>query len=244
VSVPAPRSPQALLEATGVHVSYGESRVIFGIDVCVQAGETVALLGRNGAGKTTLIRALFGLLRPKAGRMVIDGSDVTGSSPDRIALAGLALVPEGRGIFPNLTVKENLVMAARPGFGGEQPWSLPRVLALFPQLAERLQSFGDRLSGGEQQMLAIGRALMTNPRLLVLDEATEGLAPRVRQRIWSVMATIKAAGIATLIVDRDLTDLLAIADRCYILARGVVVYDGPSAELVRRPEIHVRHLGV
>jgi branched-chain amino acid transport system ATP-binding protein len=233
-----------LLEAEELHTYYGASHVLHGVSLGVAAGECVSLLGRNGMGKTTTLRSLFGLTPPRRGRVRIRGRDMTAAAPHAVAREGLALVPEGRGIFPNLSVRENLIMAARPGRDGRADWTLARVLALFPPLHERLAHMGDQLSGGEQQMLSIGRALMTNPELLILDEATEGLAPLVRREIWSVLRRIKAAGIATLIVDKDIRTLFSVCDRCLILAKGQVVYSGPAAELAANPDIHVRYLGV
>ena len=234
----------AILEVDGLHTYYGASHVLHGIDFAIRRGESLSLMGRNGMGKTTTIRSLFGLTPPRRGNVRIFGEDAAGLRPHAIARRGLALVPEGRGIFPNLTVVENLIMAARPGRDGTTPWTLDRVFETFPRLAERSRSMGDRLSGGEQQMLSIGRALMTSPDLLVLDEATEGLAPLVRNEIWSVIRRIKAAGIATIIVDKDVKALLSVCDRCLILAKGRVVYSGAAAELEGNPEIHRKHLGI
>jgi len=234
----------AFLEVAGLHTYYGASHVLHGLDFSVGRGETVSLMGRNGMGKTTTIRSIFGLTRPRRGAVRVAGREVTGQAPNRIARAGLALVPEGRGIFPNLSVVENLVMAARPGRGSRADWTEQRVFEVFPRLAERRLSMGNQLSGGEQQMLAIGRALMTNPELLVLDEATEGLAPLIRREIWRVIREIKETGIATLIVDKDLEALLSLCDRCLILAKGELVYAGTAAELAANPDVHVRYLGV
>jgi branched-chain amino acid transport system ATP-binding protein len=233
-----------ILEAVDLHTYYGASHVLHGVSLAVGRGECVSLLGRNGMGKTTTLRSVFGLTPPRRGRVRIRGRDVTGAAPQVIARDGLALVPEGRGVFPNLTVRENLVMAARPGRDGRADWTLDRVLELFPQLRERLGHMGSQLSGGEQQMLSIGRALMTNPELLILDEATEGLAPLIRRDIWSVIRRIKAAGIATLIVDKDIRTLFTVSDRCVILSKGQVVYSGAAAELAANPEVHLRYLGV
>ncbi|MEW5728012.1 MAG: ABC transporter ATP-binding protein [Pseudomonadota bacterium] len=224
-----------VLEASGIHVFYGASHVLRGVDLRVATGETVALTGRNGMGKSTLLKAVMGLVPPRAGRVAVDGADVTGSEPHAIARRGIGYVPEGRGIFPTLDVRETLVMAARPGPDGRRDWTLERVLDTFPRLAERLSHRGGHLSGGEQQMLAIGRALMTNPRLLILDEATEGLAPLVRREIWTVIRAIKATGIATVVVDKNLDVLLGLADRFVTLVKGEVVHDGPGdAEILRR----------
>jgi len=233
-----------ILEVEGLHTFYGVSHVLHGIGFSVGRGEAVSLMGRNGMGKTTTIRSVFGLTPPRRGEVRVDGREVTGQAPNRIARAGLALVPEGRGIFPNLSAIENLVMAARPGRDGRADWTLERVFEVFPRLAERRSNMGDQLSGGEQQMLAVGRALMTNPELLVLDEATEGLAPLIRREIWRVLGHIKESGIATLIVDKDLKALLSLCDRCLILSKGEIVYAGTAAELAANPGVHVRYLGV
>jgi branched-chain amino acid transport system ATP-binding protein len=233
-----------LLQGEGLHTYYGASHVLHGVDFAVRSGETVGLLGRNGMGKTTLLRSLLGLTRPRRGTVRVRGADVTRAAPHRIARAGIAYVPEGRGIFPNLSVRENLVMAARPGPDGRRDWDFERVMATFPRLAERLDHGGGQLSGGEQQMLTIGRALMTNPDLLILDEATEGLAPLVVREIWRVIGTIRATGIAVVIVDKNHAQINALADRSVILVKGRTVFDGPPAELRRQPEILRRHLGV
>jgi branched-chain amino acid transport system ATP-binding protein len=232
------------LEVDSIHTYYGASHILNGVNLRVEPGESLSLMGRNGMGKTTTIRTIFGLTPAVQGTVSVFGRDVSKSSPNQIARAGLALVPEGRGIFPNLSVKENLVMAARPGADGSEHWTLDRVLALFPRLAQRLPHLGTTLSGGEQQMLSIGRALLTNPTLLVLDEATEGLAPLVRQEIWTVLSEIKDAGVATIVVDKDLRALLAVCDRSMILAKGRVVFEGTAQELANNPEVHRRHLGV
>ncbi len=237
-------SDPPVVEARGLHAYYDTSHILHGIDLTVGRGETVSLMGRNGMGKTTTLRTLFGLVRPRRGSVHIHGRDMTGAAPHRVAQEGIALVPEGRGIFPNLTVLENLVMAARPGRGGGTTWTLDGVLELFPRLGERLRHMGGQLSGGEQQMLAIGRALMTNPDLLILDEATEGLAPLIRREIWAVIRRLKAAGIATLIVDKDVAALAGIADRCVVVAKGRVVYGGTPAALSADRDVMIRHLGV
>jgi len=235
---------ETLIEATGLHTYYGSSHVLRGIDFHVARGETVGLFGRNGMGKTTLLRTLLGQLEPRAGTVRVRGRDMTGAKPERIARQGIAYVPEGRGIFPNLSVRENLVMAARAGVGGDRSWTLERALSTFPRLGERLAHRGDQLSGGEQQMLAIGRALLTNPDLLVLDEATEGLAPLIAHETWRVLATLREAGVASVLVDRNVGTVLAHADRGVILVKGEVVADLPSAELRARSELLHRHLGV
>jgi branched-chain amino acid transport system ATP-binding protein len=233
-----------IVTAEGLHTYYGASHILHGIDLVVRPGETVSLLGRNGMGKTTTLRSLVGLTPPKRGRILIHGQEMTGAPPHRIAREGIAFVPEDRGIFPNLTVRENLVMAARPGRDGRDDWSYDRVLELFPRLRERLGNLGNQLSGGEQQMLTVARALLTNPELIILDEATEGLAPLIRQEIWRVIREIRATGMASIIVDKDIKALLKVADRCLILAKGRLVYQGTAAELEANPEVHVQHLGV
>jgi branched-chain amino acid transport system ATP-binding protein len=233
-----------LVEATGLHTYYGSSHVLHGVDFSVGRGETVALMGRNGMGKTTLLRSLLGLTPPARGRVAIDGRDMTGARPHQIAREGIALVPEGRGIFPNLSVREHLVMAARPGRDGRRDWTLERVLETFPRLAERLDHGGAQLSGGEQQMLTIGRALMTNPGLLILDEATEGLAPIISREIWAILRTIRATGIAAVIVDKNHAAVTAVADRAVILVKGRVVFADTAAALRARPDVLQRHLGV
>ncbi len=235
---------EPILEVKGLHTYYGASHILHGIDFTVHRSEALSLMGRNGMGKTTTIRSIFGLAPPRRGTVRIKGQDMTGASPHRVARLGLALVPEGRGIFPNLSVTENLVMAARPGCDGRLDWTLDRVLETFPRLSQRLGNMGNQLSGGEQQMLSIGRALLTNPDLLILDEATEGMAPLIRKEIWSVIARIKEAGIATIIVDKDVKALLGVCDQCLILAKGRVVYRGEARELDENPEIHVNYLGV
>jgi branched-chain amino acid transport system ATP-binding protein len=222
----------AFLDARGVNAWYGSSHVLHGVDLQVAAGETVGLLGRNGMGKSTLIRALLGHVKQRAGQVSVAGADMSRAAPHQMALAGVGYVPEGRGIFPNLTVRENLVMAARPAPDGTAAWTLERVLALFPRLAQRLAHAGASLSGGEQQMLSIGRALMTHPRLVILDEATEGLAPMIVQDVWRVIAEIRAAGIATLIVDRDYRRVAERSDRLVVLQKGRVALTGPSRELL------------
>jgi branched-chain amino acid transport system ATP-binding protein len=204
----------------------------------------VALLGRNGMGKTTTLRSIVGLTPPRRGEVRIRGRDMTGAPPHAIAREGIALVPEGRGIFHNLTVKEHLVMAAGPGRDGRRTWTLENVLELFPRLSERLSHFGNRLSGGEQQMLTIGRALMTNPDVLILDEATEGLAPLMRQEIWRVIRRLREQGLATVIVDKNVTTLLDLADWAVMLVKGSVVFSGTAADLKERPDLLSTHLGV
>ena len=223
---------EALLDAKGVHAWYGSSHVLHGVDLRIDAGETVGLLGRNGMGKTTLIRTLLGHVKQREGAVRVAGEDMSRAAPHSIARRGIGYVPEGRGIFPNLTVRENLVMAARPAPDGKSIWTLERLLAIFPRLALRLAHPGAALSGGEQQMLSIGRALMTHPRLVILDEATEGLAPLVVQEVWRIVAEIRAAGIATLIVDRDYRHVAERSDRVVVLQKGSVALAGPSRELL------------
>ena len=224
---------ESLLEARELHTYYGASHILHGVDFRIDAGETVGLMGRNGMGKSTLIRSMLGLVKPRDGEVRVRGSPMTGADPFRVARQGIAYVPEGRGIFPNLTVRENLVMAARAGVDGRRDWTYERALATFPRLAERLDHGGGQLSGGEQQMLTIGRALMTNPDLLILDEATEGLAPLIAREIWRIVGDIRAHGIATLIVDKNYRAVTAIADRNVILVKGRVVFEGASGELSR-----------
>jgi branched-chain amino acid transport system ATP-binding protein len=208
------------------------------------AAASIGLLGRNGMGKTTLIRSLMGYVRPASGRVKLDGDDVTGWAPEKMARRGIGYVPEGRGIFPNLSVRENLVMSARAGIDGKRAWTFDRVMATFPRLTERLSHGGQQLSGGEQQMLSIGRALMTNPRLLILDEATEGLAPLIVAEIWRVIADIRTTGIATLIVDRDWRKVLGHTDQAVVMEKGKIVRQGPSAGLLAEPEVLEELLGV
>ena len=235
---------ESLLEARELHAYYGASHVLHGVDFRIDRGETVGLMGRNGMGKSTLIRSMLGLVKPRHGEVRVCGSTMTGAEPHLVARQGIAYVPEGRGIFPNLTVRENLVMAARSGPDGRRCWTLPRVLSTFPRLAERLDYDGAQLSGGEQQMLTIGRALLTNPDLLILDEATEGLAPQIAREIWRILGDIRAHGIATLIVDKNYRSVTAIADRNVILVKGRVVFEGDSRTLLAQPETLHRHLGV
>jgi branched-chain amino acid transport system ATP-binding protein len=235
---------EVLLEARGLHAYYGASHILHGIDFLIRKGETVGLMGRNGMGKTTLIRSMLGLISPRRGEVLIRGRKMTGAAPYLVARQGVAYVPEGRGIFANLTVRENLVMPARPGTNGRCDWTLDRVLATFPILADRMKLGGAQLSGGEQQMLTIGRALMTNPDLLILDEATEGLAPLISHEIWRIIAEIRASGISTIIVDKNHAAITAIADRNLILVKGRIVFAGSSDQMHSQPDIVHQHLGV
>jgi len=233
-----------MLTVEGLETAYGLSQVLFGVDLRVGAGEVVTLLGRNGMGKTTTVHSIMGIVRARAGTVWFDGKPLHGLASYRVAQAGLGLVPEGRQVFPNLTVRENLVATAANRAGGRDRWTLERVYALFPHLQARASNYGTQLSGGEQQMLAIGRALMTNPRLLLLDEATEGLAPLVRAEIYRAIARLKAEGLSILIIDKDVRALSRVADRHYILEKGRVVWTGTSAELAAQPEVQHRYLGV
>jgi branched-chain amino acid transport system ATP-binding protein len=233
-----------LLDASGLHAYYGDSHVLQGVSIAIGAREAVGLLGRNGMGKTTLIRCLMGYVAATQGRVRWQGTDVTGAPPERMARRGIGYVPEGRAIFPNLSVRENLLMAARPGPDGRNDWTFERVLQTFPRLGQRLSHGGQQLSGGEQQMLAIGRALMTNPLLLVLDEATEGLAPLIVAEIWRVVAQIRATGISTLIVDRNVRSVLAHTDRALVMEKGRIVLEDASASLAASPQSLADLLGV
>ncbi len=233
-----------MLRLSGVESGYGASQVLFGMTLEVAAGEVVTLLGRNGMGKTTTVRSIMGIVVPRAGEIHFADRPIHGLPSFRIAAAGLGLVPEGRQIFPNLTVRENLVATAANRSGVAEPWTLTRVYALFPPLAARRKAMGSQLSGGEQQMLAIGRALMTNPRLLILDEATEGLAPLIRREIWRCLESLKAAAQSILVIDKNIAALARIADRHYIVEKGVVVWTGTSAELTADPAMQRRYLGV
>jgi branched-chain amino acid transport system ATP-binding protein len=233
-----------LLTLTDLHARYGDSHVLRGVTLAIPAGRSLGLLGRNGMGKTTLIRTALGYVGAAGGSVAWQGRAMTGAPPEKMARLGIGYVPEGRGIFPNLSVRENLVMTARPGPDGSRTWTLERVLATFPRLAERLGHGGQQLSGGEQQMLSIGRALLTNPRLLILDEATEGLAPLVVAEIWKTIAAIRDTGIATLIVDRNARAVLAHTDDAVVLEKGLVVAAGPSSELGADTASLARYLGV
>ena len=233
-----------LLELSGVETCYGHSQVLFGISLAVSPGEMVTLMGRNGMGKTTTVRSIMGLTPATAGAIRFDGQAIEALASYRIAQLGLGLVPEGRQIFPNLTARENLVATAAGRDGAKNPWTLDKVCALFPRLAESIGSMGNLLSGGEQQMLAIGRALMTNPRLLILDEATEGLAPLIRAEIWRCLGRLKAEGLAILVIDKNVQALTRLADRHYLIERGRVVWTGTSPELAAAPDVQRRYLGV
>jgi branched-chain amino acid transport system ATP-binding protein len=233
-----------MLRVEGLQTSYGRSQVLFGVDLAVGQGEVVTLLGRNGMGKTTTVRSIMGMTKPHAGSITFAGAELRGLAPYRIARRGLGLVPEGRGIFTDLTVRENLTATAGRGRSGKATWTLDTVTALFPWIAERRQQLGASLSGGEQQMLAIARALMTNPELLILDEATEGLAPVIRQAIWQVLRKLKDAGQSIFLIDKNLREVLRLADRHYVIERGRVMWSGTSGELAANyAHIH-RFLGV
>ena len=236
------RSSGAILDLDGIETCYGQSQVLFGISLTIAPGEMVTLMGRNGMGKTTTVRSIMGLTPARAGSVRFLGQEIRGLPSYRVAQLGIGLVPEGRQIFPNLSVRENLVVTAVKRDGGA--WSLERVYELFPRLAERETSMGNQLSGGEQQMLAVGRALMTNPRLLILDEATEGLAPLIRQEIWRCLARLKQSGLAILVIDKNVEALMRVADRHFLIERGRVVWSGASAELAANPDVQHRYLGV
>ncbi|MEB2348895.1 MAG: ABC transporter ATP-binding protein [Comamonadaceae bacterium] len=229
--------PQAMLQAQGLHAWYGSSHVLHGVDLEIRQGETVGLLGRNGMGKSTLIRSLLGHVAQREGSIRLLGRDVSTAKPHEVARLGVAYVPEGRGVFGNLTVRENLIMAERPGRDGRADWNLARVLETFPRLAERIDQLGARLSGGEQQMLSIGRALMTHPELVILDEATEGLAPLIVREIWRVIDEIKHGGMAVLIVDRDWHRVLSRSNRACVLQKGQVVLQGDAQDLLVDPRL-------
>jgi branched-chain amino acid transport system ATP-binding protein len=234
---------ETFLEARDIHAWYGSSHILHGVGIAIARGETVGLLGRNGMGKSTLIRTLLGHVTQREGSIRIDGHDLSRARPHEVARRGVAYVPEGRGVFPNLSVRENLVMAARAGRDGRKDWTYERVMSTFPRLAERVNNLGSQLSGGEQQMLSIGRALMTHPELVILDEATEGLAPLIVAEICRVIADIRKSGIATLIVDRDYRKVLAQADRAIVLQKGQVVLQGPADEMAAAPAL-ATYLGV
>ena len=244
MSEQAPASGEKLLQLDSIETCYGLSQVLFKLSLAIAPGEMVTLMGRNGMGKTTTIRSILGLTPARAGSIRFRGREIRALPSYRIAQLGIGLVPEGRQIFPNLTARENLVAAAANRLDARDPWTLDKVCDLFPRLAERLSGMGNLLSGGEQQMLAIGRALMTNPQLMILDEATEGLAPLIRDDIWRCLARLKAEGQAVLVVDKNVDALTEIADRHYIIERGRVVWTGNSAELVAAPDVGHRYLGI
>jgi branched-chain amino acid transport system ATP-binding protein len=232
-----------LIEATGVQAWYGSSHVLRGVDLQLAEGETLGLLGRNGMGKSTLIRSLLGHVKQRRGHIQVAGRDCSSARPHEVARLGIAYVPEGRGIFPNLTVREHLQMTARPGADGRSEWTFDRILQTFPRLSERLGNLGSQLSGGEQQMLSIGRALMTHPKAIILDEATEGLAPLIVDEIWRVIATIRASGIATIVVDRDYRRVLSQSDRVIVLQKGQAVLQGDRERVQNDPALG-SYLGV
>ena len=234
----------ALVAASNLNTYYDDSHILRGVSLVLNSGETLGLMGKNGMGKTTLIRTLMGLVRARTGQVLIDGDDVTREAPFRIAQLGVAYVPEGRGIFGTLSVAENLAIAERPGVDGKQAWTRERVLELFPRLKQRYTNGGSQLSGGEQQMLAIARALLSNPRVLILDEATEGLAPLIRDEIWKTVRLVRDTGIATLVVDKTVPEVTAVADRVVILVKGEMAFDGTPQALKADPQIMERHLGV
>jgi|TARA_B100001741_G_scaffold280012_1_gene252955 branched-chain amino acid transport system ATP-binding protein len=233
-----------MLEINGLETAYGQSQVLFGMELNVGKGEVVTLLGRNGMGKTTTLHSVMGLVPSRSGNIRFQGQELRELPSYQIAKTGLSLVPEGRQIFPNLTVLENLVATASNRSQSENPWNLDRVFDLFPRLPNRIHHMGNQLSGGEQQMLAIGRALMTNPKLLILDEATEGLAPLIRNEIWNCVSSLKSAGQSILLVDKNIDALTRIADRHYIIEKGKVVWDGTSSELQGDQDLQHRFLGV
>ena len=235
---------EVLLRVTGLETAYGQSQVLFGLDLEIRAGEVVTLLGRNGMGKTTTVRSIMGLTPARGGGIEFRGQRIERQAPDRIARSGIALVPEGRQIFPNLTVRENLAAFAGNRSDSAEPWTVDKVFRLFPRLAERAGNMGNQLSGGEQQMLAIGRALVTNPHLVILDEATEGLAPLIREEIWTCLAELRHAGQTILVIDKYVERLIQLADRHTIIERGRVAWQGTSAELDADHGLWHRYLGV
>ena len=235
---------ERLVEARGLHTYYGASHILRDVDFHVDRGETIGLMGRNGMGKSTLLKSLIGLVKPRGGTVEVKGRNMVGRPSYEVAQLGIAYVPEGRGIFGNLSVRENLVMAARAGTAGQRDWTYERVLETFPRLQERLGHGGQQLSGGEQQMLTIGRALMTNPDVLILDEATEGLAPLVAREIWRICGVIRASGISSIIVDKNWKQVTQVTDRNVILVKGEVVFTGSSAALRAQPELLDQYLGV
>ena len=233
-----------LIDAQGLHTYYGASHILRGVNFTVGRGETIGLMGRNGMGKSTLLKSIVGLVPPRGGSVSVMGRPMVGRPPYEVARLGVAYVPEGRGIFGNLSVTENLKMAARAGTRGQRDWTFDRVLDTFPRLQERLNHGGQQLSGGEQQMLTIGRALMTNPDVLILDEATEGLAPLIAREIWRICALVRATGISSVIVDKNWKHVTQITDRNVILVKGEVVFEGTSAALSAQPELLQQFLGV
>ena len=233
-----------MLEVENIKAFYGASQALFGMSLKVGAGEIVTLLGRNGMGKTTTVKSIVGQVGVRGGLIRFDGNVISGQPLYKAARVGIALVPEGRHIFPNLSVRENLIATARPGADGASPWTFDKIIELFPRLGERLQNMGDQLSGGEQQMLAIGRALMINPRLLILDEATEGLAPLIREEIWSCLRLLKSKGQSILVIDKNLSHLMPLADRHYVVDKGHVVWSGNSTQLGSDDEVRAHYLGV
>ena len=233
-----------LLDVDGIETCYGLSQVLFGLSLSIKPGEMVSLMGRNGMGKTTTIRSIMGLTPARAGAIRFAGAEVRQLPSYRIAKLGVGLVPEGRQIFPNLTVRENLVAAAADRFSSSNPWTLASIYVMFPRLAERASNMGNQLSGGEQQMLAIGRALMTNPKLLILDEATEGLAPLIREEIWNCLSLLKSRGQSILVVDKNVDHLARICDRHFIIERGKTVWSGTSHELMAEPDLQHKYLGI
>ena len=235
---------ELLINAKGLNAYYGASHILRGIDFSVGQAETIGLMGRNGMGKSTLLKTLMGLVKPRGGSVHVLGKDMTGRAPYEVAKLGIAYVPEGRGIFANLSVVENLKMAARAGSRGQRDWTYERVLETFPRLKERLGHGGQQLSGGEQQMLTIGRALMTNPDVLILDEATEGLAPLIAREIWRICGLIRESGISSVIVDKNWKHVTQVTDRNVILVKGEVVFAGSSVQLLAQPELMTRYLGV
>ncbi|WP_138512446.1 ABC transporter ATP-binding protein [Rhodoferax bucti] len=237
-------STETLLDIQGLETAYGNSQVLFGLDMQLRAGTTSTLLGRNGMGKTTTVRSILGLTPPRSGSIRFRGERIEGLSPDRIARMGVALVPEGRQIFPNLTVQENLIAFAARRNASTEPWTLERIYHLFPVLEQRARNMGNQLSGGEQQMLAIGRALMTNPHLLILDEATEGLAPLIREDIWRCLDTLRTQGQSVLVIDKYVQRLIALAGHHTIMERGRAVWSGDSTTLAAQPELWHRYVGI
>ncbi len=233
-----------MLELQGVQTSYGRSQVLFGISLSIGEGQVATLIGRNGMGKTTTVRSIMGLTPAHSGSIKFKNNEIRGAKPYEIAQMGIGLVPEGRRIFPNLNVEENLVATAANRTGAASPWTLEKVFELFPRLNERRRNMGSQLSGGEQQMLAIARALMTNPALLILDEATEGLAPVIRAEIWSVLSALKRKGQSILLIDKNLREMTAVADYHFVIEKGVIVWAGDNASLLNKPDIQHKYLGI